>query len=45
MYYETVIAKISGINVPFINFKHLLLNKKATGRLKDLNDAEQLSKQ
>ncbi len=44
-YYEAVIAKISGINVPFINLKHLLLNKKAAGRLKDLNDVEQLSKQ
>jgi len=33
---------IDGISVNLINLEHLKINKKASGRLKDLNDLENL---
>jgi hypothetical protein len=36
---------IDGVDVNLINLRHLRLNKKASGRLKDLADLEQLSKE
>ncbi len=38
-------AVIDGVDVNLINLRHLRLNKKASGRLKDLADLEQLSKE
>jgi predicted nucleotidyltransferase len=35
---------IDGVQVTLIDLQHLLLNKRASGRLKDLNDLENLSK-
>lgn len=35
----------SGVNVPFISVEDLITNKKATGRTKDLADAEELEAQ
>ena len=36
--------ELEKFNVPYIDFEDLIKNKKATGRLKDLVDVEQLSK-
>ncbi len=44
-YAEAVAAEADKVNVPFICLKHLLINKKAAGRLKDLTDVEQLGQQ
>jgi len=38
------IAVIDGVDVNLINLQHLRLNKKASGRLKDLADLENLPK-
>ena len=43
-YEEREIQNWNGIDVPVIGLKHLIKNKKASGRLKDLTDAEQLEK-
>jgi predicted nucleotidyltransferase len=42
-YASRVEAMIEGIPVTLIDLDHLKANKKAAGRLKDLNDLEQLS--
>ena len=39
---EKLVAEIDGIEVNLISLKHLKLNKKASGRFKDLNDLENL---
>jgi hypothetical protein len=36
------ILKAGGLRLPFIGLKELLINKRATGRLHDLDDAERL---
>ncbi len=41
-YAERVVDKIDGVEVNLISLKHLKVNKKASGRLKDLNDLEHL---
>jgi predicted nucleotidyltransferase len=41
-YRDRVIANLDGIEVNFISLKHLKINKKASGRYKDLNDLENL---
>lgn len=41
-YAERVTGKIDGVEVSLISLKHLKANKKASGRLKDLNDLEHL---
>ena len=41
-YAQRVVDKIDGIEVNLISLKHLKVNKKASGRLKDLNDLEHL---
>ena len=38
------LTEVDGILIPFISFKDLLINKKKTGRTKDKDDFEQLSK-
>lgn len=35
---------VDGVKLNILSFEHLLKNKKATGRLKDLADAEELEK-
>jgi len=40
---EKNIVDIEGVKISMINLKYLLLNKKASGRHKDLNDLENLS--
>ncbi|MBN2352249.1 MAG: hypothetical protein JXD23_06720 [Spirochaetales bacterium] len=42
VYPHRVIAKISDIEILFIDVKHLKINKKASGRHKDLDDLENL---
>ena len=41
-YQERVVGEIDGINVNIINLRDLKVNKKASGRHKDLNDLENL---
>lgn len=41
-YSERVIKSVDGIRVNFISLKHLKLNKKASGRYKDLDDLKHL---
>ena len=41
-YAERVADKIDGVDVNVISLKHLKANKRASGRLKDLNDLEHL---
>ncbi|HTX89787.1 MAG TPA: hypothetical protein VMC09_01105 [Anaerolineales bacterium] len=41
-YKERVIDNLDGIEVNLISLKHLKVNKKASGRYKDLNDLENL---
>ena len=41
-YPQRVTAQIDGIEVPIISLEHLKLNKRASGRFKDLADLEQL---
>ena len=38
------LTEVDGILIPFISFQDLLINKKKTGRTKDKDDFEQLSK-
>lgn len=38
------ILKAGGLRLPFIGLKELLINKRATGRLHDLDDAEKLER-
>lgn len=40
---DHVVLEISGLAVPFIDVDHLIANKRASGRLQDLADAEVLS--
>jgi len=39
---EKLVTEIDGVEVNLISLKHLKLNKKASGRFKDLNDLENL---
>lgn len=41
-YAERVVDVLDGVRVNLIDLKHLKLNKKASGRHKDLNDLENL---
>jgi hypothetical protein len=41
-YSERIIDVIDGVEVSIINLKHLKLNKRASGRHKDLDDLEHL---
>lgn len=41
-YTERTIAMIDGVEASIISLKHLKVNKKASGRLQDLNDLEHL---
>jgi hypothetical protein len=41
-YAERVVDTLDDVQVTIISLKHLKLNKKASGRLKDLNDLEHL---
>jgi hypothetical protein len=41
-YKRRKILKAGGLKLPFISLKELLVNKRATGRLHDLDDAEKL---
>lgn len=41
-YAERTVDIIDGVEVNFISLKHLKINKKASGRYKDLNDLENL---
>ena len=41
-YAAKVVAELDGIKVNLINLKYLKINKKASGRYKDLNDLENL---
>ena len=41
-YSDRVIDKIDGVEIPIISLKDLKINKKAAGKLKDLNDLENL---
>lgn len=39
---ERVQAQLDGLSVPVLSRRHLIVNKKASGRLQDLADVEQL---
>ncbi len=41
-YAERVVDTLDGVDVSIISLRHLKLNKKASGRFKDLNDLENL---
>jgi predicted nucleotidyltransferase len=41
-YAEKIVDTLDGIDINFISLRHLKANKKAAGRLKDLNDLEYL---
>jgi predicted nucleotidyltransferase len=41
-YSERVMDTIDGVEIPIISLENLKINKKAAGRLKDLNDLENL---
>lgn len=41
-YQDRIISNLDGIEVNLISLKHLKINKKASGRYKDLNDLENL---
>ncbi|MGI8668930.1 MAG: hypothetical protein ACR2J3_03680 [Aridibacter sp.] len=41
-YEESELLKLDDLNIKLISLKHLKINKKASGRLKDLNDLEHL---
>ena len=41
-YADRVIAELDGVKVNLIDLRHLTINKKASGRYKDLNDLENL---
>ncbi len=40
----SVVAEIESVKVRFLNYNHLITTKKATGRLQDLLDIEELEK-
>jgi hypothetical protein len=42
-YANRIVDTLDGVEVNLINLNHLKINKKASGRLKDLNDLENLS--
>jgi nucleotidyltransferase DUF2204 len=42
---ERVSFRIDGLEVPTIGLRHLIINKKATGRPQDIADASRLSKE
>ena len=42
-YRERIIDEIDGVEVSIINLRHLRINKRASGRHKDLDDLEHLS--
>ena len=44
-YRERLETELSDVTVNVIDLRHLMINKKASGRLKDLADLEQLSKE
>lgn len=44
-YRERLETTLKGVPVSLINLRHLKINKEASGRLKDLADLEQLSKE
>jgi len=39
---ERIIDELDGVQVNIISYKHLIINKKASGRHKDLDDLEHL---
>lgn len=39
---RSVVAMLDGVKVNLISLRHLKINKKASGRYKDLNDLENL---
>jgi hypothetical protein len=41
-YTERITANVDGIDINIINLKDLKINKKSSGRLKDLDDLEHL---
>jgi hypothetical protein len=41
-YAERVVDELDGVEVNLISLKHLKINKRASGRHKDLNDLENL---
>ncbi len=41
---DHIVVNIGGLAVPFIDIDHLVLNKRASGRLQDLADAEALTR-
>jgi len=43
-YASRIVDTLDGVEVNLINLNHLQVNKKASGRLKDLNDLENLSR-
>lgn len=43
-YKEASVAAIDGVKVPFLHINHLLKNKRAVGRSKDLDDIRELEK-
>jgi|GEM_PF-3186505 len=43
-YANRIVDRLDGVAVNLINLNHLKINKKASGRLKDLNDLQHLSK-
>ncbi len=43
-YHEASVANIDGIKVPFLHINHLLENKRAVARPKDLDDIRELEK-
>jgi predicted nucleotidyltransferase len=43
-YKEASVAAIDGIRVPFLHINHLLQNKRAVARPKDLDDIRELEK-
>lgn len=43
-YANRIVDTLDGVEVNLINLNHLKINKKASGRLKDLNDLENLSR-
>jgi hypothetical protein len=40
---DHIVLDIGGLAVPFIDVDHLIVNKRASGRLQDLADAEALT--
>ncbi len=42
-YAERLVAELDGVSITLISLKHLKINKKASGRYKDLDDLDNLS--